>query len=214
MFIDVDIELSQIEQNRLILYIQSEVLRQILERLQQNRTVIEQRLRDKITESWITSLGAHELVFGKLRFDLGLKSDEARQAVYNIASIISKDIYFHPYKSNQETVTVNIGFIKSSYEEILALPEASFIQTYSRNPGSKIDWLEWLLRKGDQYEILDYHVQYVTTAHSRSGGALMIQGGIWRIPPDWSSDHHMGNIIVRSFEGIDKFIAVEIIKVI
>jgi hypothetical protein len=218
MFINVDIELSKLEEDRLIAYIQKEVLRQILERIQNNAASIINNLHNRIIESWVSSLGAHELTFGKLRFDLGLKEDEARQAVHNIAAIIANQIGFTAIKSHIDRVTVTIGFIKSDYAEVLQIPEASFIQEYPTSHPShiKIDWLEWLLRKGDQYEIKDYHVIYGNFSQdsSRSQHGLMIKGGIWRIPPDWSSDHFLGNIIVRAFQGIDKYIKGELIKVI
>lgn len=120
-----------------------------------------------------------------LQYDLGLKEDEAEEVIDQIPHIIvnSMDI---EVKKIIGRLSIKLKLIHSGYDDILAIKGASFLQTYTRNTPTVIPWLEWLLTRGYEIVVSDYHVIYKQSDASRSGGAFMVQTGSFRIPPQFA----------------------------
>lgn len=197
-----DKEMKKIESDirRGVLYnIQSRLLRAIpfLEK------ILPTEIRERINNSDVMN----ELRSGQLRYDLGLKPEEVQIMSEKIPETISKNIIVrvdvHPQESS---VSLIVEMIKDGLEELLALPEASFIQTYTRNTPEEIRWLEWLLTKGDNIIVYEHCVWYTPgNPNSRSGGAVTAKPGSFRIRPQWSGVED-NNFITRALEDIDDFV--------
>lgn len=95
---------------------------------------------------------------------------------------------------------LHIGMLRSSYEDVLNLAEASYV---SQSSGSEIPWLGWLVGGGDRVLVYDYDVEAVLTpqqrARSRSKRALMFKGSGWKVPAAYSGTWD-DNFLTRAFD--------------
>lgn len=200
----IDFNISQREQDRFLVFVQKEILDQIYKRLKDITGYIQKEIGNVIKKQIRYSPGFEELYSGHLRYDMGLRPDEVVRVTEQIIEILQKDIQID-IKRTANSIDLSIKFVASDYSEILGLEEASFTSEPKNRPGTKVNWLEWLLTRGDEI-VADYHVIYTRekpAEGSRSGGAFMKIGGGWRVPPEWSSSDARGNLIIRSFEDID-----------
>ncbi len=197
------VDWSAKSQDQLNLYLRRELIKQAIKRLKAARSGIEQYMRFKVSRDFLFSSEANEIVYGVLRYDLGLKADEATTSLESIARLLAEDLHFTITASGDEVEAI-VSFIKTDYSEILAIPTASFTSA----KGNKIDWLKWLLYEGSEQIISRYHVAYVADGKakaSRSGGALMFHGGSFAIPSQFAGTP-FDNFITRSFENIELYI--------
>lgn len=193
-------------------YSQGEIMKQLIARLRAGRRSIEQNMRLRVSRDFLNSTQANELVYGILRFDLGLKADESTNALEDIARVISDDLHFTITMVGNQEVDAIVSFIKSDYSEVLSLSSGSFIS----KKGQKVDWLNWLLQKGGEKVVTGFHVAYVSgkkADYSRSGGALMYNKGAFIIPDPFKGTF-LENFITRAFENIEIYIQAEILRVI
>ena len=63
----------------------------------------------------------------------------------------------------------------------------------------KLDWLNWLLTRGDDIIVGDYSF-VERTGSGRSGLGDMVAGGMFRIPPEYSGTGD-DNFITRTLRG-------------
>lgn len=174
---------------------------------------LEQILPEEIRRRIQVSDVIKELQYGNLRYDLGITEDEAVKVAQKIPDIIAKSIQVR-VKLQTDSVFLIVEMIRDGYTDLLNMPEASFIQTFTRSKQTEIHWLEWLLTKGDTIVVGDFRVKYTPgNANSRSGGAIMIKKGSFRIPPQFSGTLE-NNFITRSLDGINDFIFLEAQKFI
>jgi hypothetical protein len=94
--------------------------------------------------------------------------------------------------------------VREDFEDVLALAEASYV---SQPSGERIEWLDWLLKGGDQILVFSHQITYDLSsdqkARSRSGEALMIPGGAgWRVPAEFSGNQQ-SNFLTRAFDGAE-----------
>jgi hypothetical protein len=90
-----------------------------------------------------------------------------------------------------------IEFVRGNFSDILSSPNVSYpSKTFI------VKWLEWLLTAGDTIIIADYHIKYNLQPQerikSRTGIAIMEEGGTWRVPPTWAGTI-TDNWITRTF---------------
>jgi len=185
-------------------YTQKEITLQMIKRLKAARRSIEQNMRLRVSRDFLNSPQANELVYGILRYDLGLQLSEATGVLESIARVISDDLHFIVTPVNAQQVDAIVSFIKSDYTEILTLPNASFIS----KKGYEVKWLDWLLSKGGEQVVQNFHVAYVVgpkAKSSRSGGALMYNKGAFIIPDPFKGTF-LDNFITRAFENIEIYV--------
>ncbi|MHA2101335.1 MAG: hypothetical protein ACW99A_21975, partial [Candidatus Kariarchaeaceae archaeon] len=75
--------------------------------------------------------------------------------------------------------------IKADYSDVLNLPEAIVRNVSRRYPGGmNLEWLEWLLLRGDERIIKGFHIKFGPSEFSRSGNAIMIlkEEDSWGVP--------------------------------
>lgn len=194
-------EMKKIESDirRGVLYnIQSKLLRAIpyLEK------ILPTEIRERIQNSDVIQ----SLRSGNLRYDLGLTQSEVDLMSEKIPETISKNIVVSVHTDGKNSVRLVVEMIRDGLQELLELPEAKFIQTFTRNKPTEIRWLEWLLTKGDSIIVYEHCIWYTPgNPHSRSGGAVTAVPGSFRIRPPYSGTPE-NNFITRALEGIDDFV--------
>jgi hypothetical protein len=129
-----------------------------------------------------------ELQGGILQAEFGLTAGKASAAVQDIAKRVSESV---TVKSKRVVVDGSTG-IKGGitiliqpvdFSNVTASPQ-SIVRT---EKGKQLDWLEWLLFKGDAI-IIDSYEFRAKKGKGRSGMGTMSEtkGGIWRVPPQYS----------------------------
>lgn len=207
------IDIPLIQQKGFIRFIQQTIFNTMGRRLNHAHSHLLDITRLKITELFQASPEVQALFSGYLRYDLGIIPEEAESIATKVPDIIGRSLRIE-YKIKIGTLSVK-ALLLNNYDEILSLPEAKFVQTYTSKEQVTIEWLKWMLTRGNEMIISDFHVHYVPsgTASSRSGGAIMIKQGSFRIPPEFAGTIE-DNFISRSLQNINKFILDEIGKIV
>lgn len=89
---------------------------------------------------------------------------------------------------------LEIRFQPSSFVNLLAIPEGHTIYDTG-----DLHWLEWLLRRGDRIIVANYQYNPVTGL-GRSRLGVMVPGGSFRVPPQFSGTED-NNFITRALLG-------------
>jgi len=134
-----------------------------------------------------SSLGSLVGYFGITR-----SPQDVVEAIVHAASE-STEVKFVDY-SSKFSGGLELRFQPSSFMNLLSLPEGHTI--YS---GGDLHWLEWLLKRGDRTIIANYEYNPITGL-GRSGLGIMIPGGSFRVPPQFSGTED-NNFITRALIG-------------
>lgn len=127
------------------------------------------------------------IVSGDLKYELGLEN--ARSDIDSILELLAQSVGFNftPFKYYRGKITggFSIDLLKGGVSSLLAHPKASYVSNEFT-----INWLEYLLLRGDSIIVLDHHIVFdlnpTQQSYSRTGEALMFPGGTWRVPPEFS----------------------------
>lgn len=161
---------------------------------------IQRRIGDLTKELIIHTPEFDSLLHGKLKNEFGLKDPQ-----YALISILDKlsenvKISFSPLKIIHEELVgeLSIEMVQAGYGDILGLPESKY-----QSGSNRIDWLEWLILKGDSIIIADYTIRYFQKPidKSRTNNALMFKnkkGKSYRVPSEFSGTEE-NNFITRAF---------------
>jgi hypothetical protein len=84
----------------------------------------------------------------------------------------------------------NIVASRLDHADIIGNSNASYISVNSKGHKKVVPWLDWLLFGGTQILIPKYRIDLTLEPEqkkrSRTGLALMIRGGTWSMPPEYS----------------------------
>lgn len=109
-----------------------------------------------------------------------------------VSSIVeSTQIKFIEYNKNLRGGGFNILCQPSNFLNLLALPQGHTIYT-----GGDLHWLDWMLTKGDTIIVVNYRYN-PQTGLGRSGLGNMVEGGAFRVPPQYSGDIQ-NNFVTRA----------------
>lgn len=72
-------------------------------------------------------------------------------------------------------------------------------------PFANLNFLDWLLLKGDTTIVVG-HAYTISPGKGRSGSGVMVSGGVWRVPPEFSGTAD-NNFITRAFMGREKVLS-------
>lgn len=136
---------------------------------------------------------------GKLMLDFGLDFDPTQELIYAIANSVVVDFESLKYSMWQSKSInhslLNIYIQPTDFQNLLSQDFAKVIT----NKGQELPWLQWLLLEGDSVIITSYRVQYGPFETSRSGGAIMVQKGLFKVDPAFSGDAE-NNFITRALK--------------
>lgn len=146
--------------------------KQVETRIRQNTDKIKDYISSHIRRVFTETEEYRSLTSGQLMGHFGLNKAEAPQIVDKIIKTLGEQIEITYNKG------ITIYAVKSNFEELLLLDEAS----YESDP-YHIPWLDWFLMQGDRIVVTDYHITWHIAKQdkfrSRSGLALMSRGGVW-----------------------------------
>ena len=138
------------------------------------------------------------IVNGLLRTELGIENDPSSTLQSIVAHITNHaKIDFNTAKVFNSShafgsLTVKID---TDVDGIIAAVGGS----YETEKGTTIPWLEWMLKLGDEIIVRDFHIVFNRPAYSRTNDAIMLKGGGWRVPPQYSGDED-NNFITRAID--------------
>lgn len=141
------------------------------------------------------------LTDGFLRGDFGLEYDVAVTAVAAIIEMVMSKITTE-VQTNKKANTIKISVGAIGLADIATIPGFSYVSVPSED---EIPWLEWLLTRGTEIVVDDYHVKY-KEGIGRSGFAEMRDGEFFRVDPQHSGKIG-NNFITRAIEGAKPEIA-------
>lgn len=129
-----------------------------------------------------------------LNAEFGLLPGMGELAVSQIIDAVSNsiNIIFKPY-NNKLGGSVEIQIQPTDFQNILNIPAGTVIT----KRGISLDWLEWLLTRGDSIIIIGY--SYTPEGGGRSGGGTMSSGGAFRVDPRYSGTTE-NNFVTRAFD--------------
>lgn len=79
---------------------------------------------------------------------------------------------------------IEINMVRDGFAELLSSPAASFVS----EKGYPVDWLEWLLLRGNDSVVVGYRYSPQVSPYSRTGQGIMVKGNsaIFRVPPEYA----------------------------
>jgi len=146
---------------------------------------------------------------GSLKGEFGFRKSSSVLAPVMEAILSDMEVAIHAstvkIASRQIVGGLYLGVLSKGYRDILAAPTAAYT---SRSPRGKfrIEWLNWLLTKGDNYVVIGFESKFNLTPeeieHSRSKLAIMIESdGNWRVPPEHAGTEY-NNFLTKAVAGI------------
>jgi hypothetical protein len=134
--------------------------------VQRNYSKIRRAVKPVIVDAIYDCPEMESLRSGKLRYDLGVKTDPTLLISWSVADTMKLQYAY----SNQYIFNFSISIQPGRYENLLDLPQSVFI---SEN-GKKVPWLEWLLTNGTKVIMADFGVLYKEGA-GRTDGAITVK---------------------------------------
>ncbi len=140
---------------------------------------------------------------GNLQAELGLTQPELKlkEIINEWSDNIKITPEFITTFGKQLQGKLTIGIVLSSYNDVLGLNSA--IQDTEK--GDQLEWLKWLLTRGDDREIImDYRVKTgnFSTASSRTGFGIMVKDTqrSWGVPTEFAGSPG-SNFVTRVLNG-------------
>lgn len=156
------------------------------------------RIGEIIEQAVMASPEAASLQGGDLQGELGVQNPI--RAIRAIIEALKRSIIVTPAPFVSDGAGLRggptISVMPSSMKDLLSLPEASFLSN-----GYVVAWLDWLLTKGDQVVIADWHFWPGDFAESRTGLGIMEPTKSWRVPSEFSGTS-TGNWLIRAIRTI------------
>ena len=198
---DIAISLKLVESNSAI---KKMIQREMVQQLNKSFGAgIASKLRQQIAFScaeWLMeSPELRAVAYGPLKGDFGIPKGQSHVEANNIIDAVLRSIHIEmiPFDNRLRGGLV-IKIQPADFKNIFAR-----IHPVVTEKGEPLDWIKWLLERGDDIVIAKYHVVPDSSGRSRSGDALMSQGGMFRVRPEYSGTLD-DNAITRVFKGKEK----------
>lgn len=158
-----------------------------------------------LTLNFLTSAPTYQsLVSGELAAHFGFRKGQEESRLQPILNtfINSIDYKFKPFSATGGTF--EFFGIPKHYQDALSLPEAE-IKGENRKKFSTpypLPWLNWLLLQGDTILVPDHKIK-LGVISSRSGQAIMVEGGSWAVPREFAGTAN-DNWVTKISDGVDE----------
>jgi len=174
-------------------------------RVKKNKKSVTDKLFRSIP-NWVVSQPEIESMLkegvpGSLNAQFGLLPGQAVKFVDELTKAIidATEVIVTPFGTNF-TGSVAFNFQPVDFANLLKMNS-----TYLNLKNNiQVNWLEWLLKRGDSIIVVGYHY-FPNVGNGRSGGGTMQQGLAWRVPPEFSGTSK-DNFVTRLFSGREKVI--------
>ena len=130
---------------------------------------------------------------GTLKYDFGLPDDPTDDIIYAIANSTFVSFRDFQLKLSGTSIAFNVFIQPSDFKNLLSLPSSRV----TTEKGVDLPWLEWLLTAGDAIIVTRFHVKYGASDKSRSGGAIMVPKGLFKVDSAFSGTED-DNFITRA----------------
>lgn len=159
-------------------------------------------VRASIREAIEASPEYDSILNGELRQHFGLIAPG--NVLDNIIEALVNDVEVTQKLGTGSNVVGGLTYTvaKPGFASALNASGASYI-----SKGNQVNWLQWLLEKGTEPAVREYHI-FISEKfeeRSRAGYALMIEGGEWNVPAQYSGTP-TDNWFTRALSGLDKYI--------
>lgn len=131
------------------------------------------------------------LIYGDLAIEFGLL--DAYTELEKIINILGDGVKIN-FGGLDDKMNGNFE-VEIPFERLLQ--EGSYVST-----GGIVPWLDWLLTAGSSIVIADYQIVRGSFESSRTGGALMVKGGDYHVPLEYSGTES-SNFITEALKGIE-----------
>jgi hypothetical protein len=174
---------------------------------------IQMRIASGLTHLFKNSDVYNSLVDGELAAHFGFWKGSGRaKANAIIAGVVGAlEVEYHPFviKPSSTSGSITVSFIRTDLQEVFSLSK-NIIEIYHKSEnipeGVWLPWAEWLLLRGDDIIVSNYRID-LGAGKGRSGQAIMIKGGSWRVPPQFSgvrTNNWLTRSITRQFRTFSK----------
>lgn len=123
------------------------------------------------------------LLSGPLRGHLGVV--DARPVLESVIENVAAGIAVSSLGAKRSAAGIEGGLrleiLKSDFSEVLSVNGS-----FTSEGGFEIPWLRWLTLEGDRILVADHHIFFGKGKYSRTGQAIMVPRGSWRVPPEYS----------------------------
>lgn len=133
---------------------------------------------------------------GSLKGQFGIRDGEDLSATFDIIKAVKESVSIKFVKYNKKLTGggLEINFQPSDFTNLLGLQSGHVIYE-----GGDLHWLSWLLTEGNRAIIIGYYYD-PETGVGRSGLGTMSEGGIFRVPPEFSGTR-TNNFVTRALIG-------------
>ena len=196
MSIQYSVEILPGFEKALLQAAQKQIVRRIRAVAQSIKTDVQDLIRSRIesSETWLS------LDNGALRGELGVNHSRLTAILDMFVKSVS--------------ITVAPTVVGKEIQNVLVIEaiENSYL-TYTESTAAIIKsneyivpWLRWLLLSGTALVVGNFHVETNLSAeqkaHSRTGDAIMVAGGFYRVPPEHAGIQ-TNNFVTRALDGIE-----------
>jgi len=195
---DISVSLKLLESNGAI---QKMIKREMAKRLNKSFVgefagKLQQQISTAATEWLMESPELIAVAYGPLKGDFGIPKGKSTTEANAIIDAVLRSIHVEiiPFDNRLRGGLV-IRIQPADFQNIFAR-----IHPVVTEKGEPVDWIRWLLERGDDIVVAKYHVVPDSSGRSRSGDALMSQGGMFRVRPEYSGTLD-DNAITRVFKG-------------
>ena len=177
--------------------IKREMAKKLTMALKRNLSKLKREINDEVNEWMKESPELLAVAYGPLKGDFGIPKGQSVTEANKILDAIwrSVQVDFKPLDKDLRGGII-IRIQPSEMGNIL-----SAVSPVKTEKGENLDWISWLLKRGDDIVVADYHV--VPGNHGRSGDAVMREGGFFRVRPEYSGTL-ADNFITRALKGREK----------
>lgn len=123
---------------------------------------------------------------GRLRNMFGIQNSSDVDLILSEIENMSVDIKKPTSGAGGINARISISMIRNNFADLLSSPAAS----YTSENGFPVNWLEWLLLRGNDSVVIGYRYLPKSSPFSRTGTGIMIEGdsAIFRVPPEYAGN--------------------------
>lgn len=182
--------------------IAADLLKQINIKLPRVIKSVNKRMQDVMSLALYQHPTVKSLIAGKLRSEFGL-ADPKTSIIPILEEIVkSVKIEINDLKLQNTSIVGKFQIVGILIGDLLSSPASSYV---SEPSGSKINWLDWILRKGQKIILRNYVIRFKPSPKSRTGDALTTKWTRhnYRVSPEFAGVPNK-NFITETIKSVEE----------
>jgi hypothetical protein len=165
-------------------FIISSIKDRITSSLFSNVSATEETIKNIVIENIRRQPEYSSLKFGELRGMLGIANAGDVDTILTELEDMKIKIKKPSASAKGIDARIEINMVRDGFAQLLSSPAASFVS----EKGYPVDWLQWLLLRGNDSVVIGYRYSPEVSPFSRTGQGIMEKGNsfIFRVPPDYA----------------------------